>query len=144
MKQIKSILAAVMMLAVLLSLFLPGMAFAEEKEEGTKASEVSEGVTVPEEKSDEIIAPEIPENMTALEMAAQTRSSETLSNRFNVMMVLDASASMDYTDRAGYRYEAMKLFTNLMADEGNVLGGEVFSTAIDREVEMRSVSGQLA
>ena len=34
MKQVKSILAAVMILAVLLSLFLPGMAFAEEKEEG--------------------------------------------------------------------------------------------------------------
>ena len=144
MKQVKSILAAVMMLAVLLSLFLPGMAFAEEKKEGTTAPERSEGVTASEENSDEIIAPEVPENMTAIEMAAQTRGSETLSNRFNVMMVLDASASMDYTDRAGYRYEAMKLFTNLMADEGNVLGGEVFSTAIDREVEMRSVSGQLA
>ena len=125
MKQVKSILAAVMMLAVLLSLFLPGMAFAEEKEEGTKA-------------------PEIPEGMSALEMAKQTRLSQSTTNHFNIMMVLDASASMDYSDRSGYRFEAMKLFTNLLPDEGNVLGGEVFSTGIDREVELRAVSGQAA
>ena len=123
MKQIKSILAAAMMLAMLLSLFLPGMAFAEENEEGTTA-------------------PEIPEGMTALEMAEQTGDNKPLSNRFNVMMVLDASASLGYTDRGGYRYDAMKLFTNLMADEGNVLGGEVFSTGIDREVGLSPVSGQ--
>ena len=123
MKHWKAILAAAMMLAMLLSLFMPGMAFAEEK-------------------TDEVTAPEIPEGMTAAEMAAQAGDSIPLSNRFNVMMVLDASASMDYTDRGGYRFDAMKLFTNLMADEGNVLGGEVFSTGIDLPGKLSPVNGQ--
>jgi hypothetical protein len=123
MKHWKAILAAAMMLAMLLSLFMPGMAFAEEK-------------------TDEVTAPEIPEGMTAAEMAAQTGDSIPLSNRFNVMMVLDASASMGYTDRGGYRFDAMKLFTNLMADEGNVLGGEVFSTGIDLPGKLSPVNGQ--
>ena len=108
---------------MLLSLFMPGMAFAEEK-------------------TDEITAPEVPEGMTAAEMAAQAGDSIPLSNRFNVMMVLDASASMGYTDRGGYRFDAMKLFTNLMADEGNVLGGEVFSTGIDLPGKLSPVNGQ--
>ena len=123
MKHRKAILAAAMMLAMLLSLFMPGMAFAEEK-------------------TDEITAPEVPEGMTAAEMAAQAGDSIPLSNRFNVMMVLDASASMGYTDRGGYRFDAMKLFTNLMADEGNVLGGEVFSTGIDLPGKLSPVNGQ--
>ena len=123
MKHWKAILAAAMMLAMLLSLFMPGMAFAEEK-------------------TDEITAPEVPEGMTAAEMAAQAGDSIPLSNRFNVMMVLDASASMGYTDRGGYRFDAMKLFTNLMADEGNVLGGEVFSTGIDLPGKLSPVNGQ--
>ena len=119
MKHWKAVLAA----AMLLSLFVPGMAFAEEK-------------------TDEITAPEVPEGMTAAEMAAQAGDSIPLSNRFNVMMVLDASASMGYTDRGGYRFDAMKLFTNLMADEGNVLGGEVFSTGIDLPGKLSPVNGQ--
>lgn len=123
MKHWKAILAAAMMLAMLLSLFMPGMAFAEEI-------------------TDEITAPEVPEGMTAAEMAAQAGDSIPLSNRFNVMMVLDASASMGYTDRGGYRFDAMKLFTNLMADEGNVLGGEVFSTGIDLPGKLSPVNGQ--
>ena len=123
MKHWKAILAAAMMLAMLLSLFMPGMAFAEEK-------------------TDEVTAPEVPEGMTAAEMAAQAGDSIPLSNRFNVMMVLDASASMGYTDRGGYRFDAMKLFTNLMADEGNVLGGEVFSTGIDLPGKLSPVNGQ--
>lgn len=123
MKHWKAVLAVAMMLAMLLSLFMPGMAFAEEK-------------------TDEITAPEVPEGMTAAEMAAQAGDSIPLSNRFNVMMVLDASASMGYTDRGGYRFDAMKLFTNLMADEGNVLGGEVFSTGIDLPGKLSPVNGQ--
>ena len=123
MKHWKAILAAAMMLAMLLSMFMPGMAFAQDK-------------------TDEITAPEVPEGMTAAEMAAQAGDSIPLSNRFNVMMVLDASASMGYTDRGGYRFDAMKLFTNLMADEGNVLGGEVFSTGIDLPGKLSPVNGQ--
>ena len=125
LKQIRKMLAAVMMLALLLSLFASLSAFAEEAES-------------------ESTAPEVPEGTSALQMAVQTRLSQTTANRFNIMMVLDASGSMSFSDPRGLRFEAMKLFANLLPDEGNVLGGEVFSTLIDREVEPRPVSGQAA
>lgn len=63
-------------------------------------------------------------------------------NRFNVEIVLDASGSMASTDPYGYRYDAISLFTNLLAEEGNVLGGTVFSTGIDLKVEPFNVHGQ--
>ena len=54
-------------------------------------------------------------------------------NCFNVVMVLDASGSMDKTDPNGYRYEAISQFTNLLAEHGNYLGGIVFSTEVTLE-----------
>ena len=49
MKQIKSILAAVMLLAMMLSLFLPGMAFAEVETGEVTAPETTGNGTVIEE-----------------------------------------------------------------------------------------------
>lgn len=54
-------------------------------------------------------------------------------NHFNVEIVLDASGSMQKTDPSGYRYEAIRLFVNLLAERENVLGGIVFSTDIDAQ-----------
>lgn len=51
-------------------------------------------------------------------------------NRFNVMVVLDASGSMNDTDPTGLRFDAISQFTNLLAEHGNYLGGIVFSTDI--------------
>lgn len=51
-------------------------------------------------------------------------------NRFNVMIVLDASSSMDYTDPSHLRYEAISQFINLLAEKGNLLGGIVFSDQV--------------
>ena len=62
-------------------------------------------------------------------------------NRFNVMLVLDASVSMNESDSRGYRYEALRLFNNLLPNEGNSLGGVVFSTGIDRETGPEPVNG---
>ena len=55
---------------------------------------------------------------------------ETNYNRFNVMIVLDASSSMDYTDPSHLRYEAISQFINLLAEKGNLLGGIVFSDQV--------------
>ena len=52
-------------------------------------------------------------------------------NRFNVAIVLDASGSMRNTDPNGYRYEAIGLFTGLLAQSGNVLGGVVFHDGVE-------------
>ena len=62
-------------------------------------------------------------------------------NRFNVMLVLDASVSMNESDARGLRYEAIRLFNNLLPNEGNSLGGVVFSTAVDRETGPEPVNG---
>ena len=71
-------------------------------------------------------------------LAAET----TGSNRFNVEIVLDASGSMQKTDPSGYRYEAIRLFTNLLAERGNVLGGLVFSTGIDTQRTPAEITDQ--
>lgn len=54
-------------------------------------------------------------------------------NRFNVVIVLDASGSMKSTDPQGHRYEAISQFTGLLAEQGNVLGGVVFHTDVAEE-----------
>lgn len=59
----------------------------------------------------------------------------TANNRFNVVIVLDASGSMKDTDPQGYRYEAISQFTGLLAEQGNVLGGVVFHTDVAAEEE---------
>ncbi len=67
---------------------------------------------------------------------------ETKVNRFNVMIVVDASGSMTNTDPNGLRFEAISQFTNLLAAEGNYLGGIVFSTDISAKQEPVPVSSQ--
>lgn len=61
-------------------------------------------------------------------------------NRYNVVVVLDASNSMNYTDPDGLRYEAVGQFVSLLADEGNVLGGVVFSTNVEAASEPAGLS----
>ena len=63
------------------------------------------------------------------------------SNCFNVMVVLDASNSMNYTDPEGLRYEAVRQFTNLLTERGNYLGGIVFSNQVEVSKAPQAVSG---
>lgn len=63
-------------------------------------------------------------------------------NHFNVEIVLDASGSMQKTDPSGYRYEAIRLFVNLLAERENVLGGIVFSTDIDAQQPPTEITNQ--
>lgn len=69
-------------------------------------------------------------------------SQTTSINRFNVAIVLDASNSMNYTDPSGLRYEAISLFVNLLAEQGNYLGGIVFSNHVIAQHEPAQVSSQ--
>lgn len=63
-------------------------------------------------------------------------------NRYNVMIVLDASASMRDTDPDGLRYEAIDQFTHLLAEQGNYLGGLVFSTKIEAQINPIQIRSQ--
>lgn len=71
--------------------------------------------------------------LTVLIATVGAVSETTNSNRFNVVIVLDASGSMKSTDPHGYRYEAISQFTGLLAEQGNVLGGVVFHTDVADE-----------
>lgn len=74
--------------------------------------------------------------------AYATSSNTSSINRFNVVVVLDASNSMNYTDPTGLRYEAISQFTNLLAEKGNYLGGIVFSNHVEVEQSPQVVSTQ--
>ena len=67
---------------------------------------------------------------------------EPSNNRFNVVIVLDASGSMKNTDPNGFRYEAISQFTGLLAEQGNVLGGVVFHTDLAAEKTLTEITNQ--
>lgn len=63
-------------------------------------------------------------------------------NRFNVVVVLDASNSMNYTDPQGLRYEAISQFTGLLTEKGNYLGGIVFSNHNEAQQDPELINDQ--
>lgn len=69
-------------------------------------------------------------------------SENSTNNRFNVVIVLDASGSMKSTDPNGFRYEAISQFTGLLAEKGNVLGGVVFHTDVAAEKTLTHIENQ--
>lgn len=73
---------------------------------------------------------------------ANAKSGTEAINRFNVVVVLDASNSMNYTDPNGLRYEAVSQFTDLLAESGNYLGGVVFSNHVEARQNPLSVKSQ--
>lgn len=74
-----------------------------------------------------------------MKVLAETTASN---NRFNVVIVLDASGSMKSTDPHGFRYEAISQFTGLLAEQGNVLGGVVFHTDVAAEETLTKITNQ--
>ncbi len=57
-------------------------------------------------------------------------AAEAIENRANIVFVLDASNSMNLTDTDGLRYQAIERFVGLLTEEGNYLGGVVFSNHV--------------
>ncbi|MBR3224463.1 MAG: VWA domain-containing protein [Atopobiaceae bacterium] len=80
--------------------------------------------------------------MLPLALARAEGGSAPANNRFNVVMVLDASGSMKTTDPDGLRFEAINQFTNLLANSGNELGGVVFTTAVEAQQDLAPVKSQ--
>lgn len=63
-------------------------------------------------------------------------------NRFNLVVVLDASGSMRTTDPQGYRFKAVTQFMNLLAEQGNMVGSVVFHTDVAAEYPLTRTAGQ--
>lgn len=72
---------------------------------------------------------------------ASADQSSNVENRYNVVIVLDASKSMDDTDPEGLRYEAINQFISLLADQGNYLGGVVFAGQVEASQDLAALSG---
>lgn len=62
-------------------------------------------------------------------------------NRYNVVFVTDVSGSMKDTDPNGLRYEAIKRFVALMAQQGNCAGSVNFGTDVVTSQEVVPISG---
>lgn len=65
-------------------------------------------------------------------------------NRFNVVIVSDASGSMLSTDPEGLRFEAINQFINLLAEQGNLLGAVSFADNINASEELTKVDSSEA
>lgn len=65
-------------------------------------------------------------------------------NRFNVVIVSDASGSMLSTDPDGLRFEAINQFINLLAEQGNLLGAVSFADNINATEELTKVDSSEA
>jgi len=63
--------------------------------------------------------------------ARAASSGTSKANRFNVVLVLDTSGSMHSSDPEGNRFEAINQFSALLSEQGNVLGGVVFSDTVN-------------
>lgn len=75
-------------------------------------------------------------------IGVHAETNDSTNNRFNVVIVLDASGSMRSTDPRGFRYEAINQFTSLLAEQGNVLGGVVFHTDVAAEQAPTLITNQ--
>lgn len=62
-------------------------------------------------------------------------------NRYNVVVVLDGSKSIEETDPENLRFEAVKEFVGLLTDSGNSLGGVVFAEDIVGVAPITNING---
>ena len=68
----------------------------------------------------------------------------TDSNKFNVVIATDASNSINYTDPSRLRDEATEQFIGLLAEQGNTLGGIVFSTNVEASADTANIDSKEA
>ncbi len=66
------------------------------------------------------------------------------SNKFNVVIATDASNSINYTDPSRLRDDAMEQFIGLLAEQGNTLGGVVFSTGVEASADTTNIDSKEA
>lgn len=82
--------------------------------------------------------------LLALLMAETVYAAEETdtNNRFNVVIATDASNSINYTDPNRLRDIAMEQFIGLLAEQGNTLGGVVFSTNVEAAEETSNIDNE--
>lgn len=79
--------------------------------------------------------------VSSVGVAVFADSDGTSTNRFNIVFVNDESGSMTSSDEQKFRYEAIRRFVALMAQEGNRVGSVSFNEEIVDTVEMTDIVG---
>ena len=72
---------------------------------------------------------------------AAANEDDSEKKRYNVVFVTDESGSMNWTDQNRLRYEAIRRFVALMAQNGNYLGNVTFDDEIMDSTAVKPVSG---
>lgn len=78
--------------------------------------------------------------MCLMPYTAFANEKQTTVNRYNVVFVIDASASMKYSDKNNNRFEATDLFLGMLANDGNYVGTVIFNGNI-KATDITKVSG---
>ena len=66
----------------------------------------------------------------------------TAGNHYNVVLVVDGSGSMTWTDSQNWRYEAINQFVGLLSQQGNCLGAVVFDHEIQVSMDLSAISSR--
>ncbi len=63
-------------------------------------------------------------------------------NHYNVVLVVDGSGSMTWTDSQNWRYEAINQFVGLLAQQGNCLGAVVFDHELQVSMDLSDINSK--
>ncbi len=63
-----------------------------------------------------------------------------VSNHYNVVLVVDGSGSMTWTDPEDWRFEAINQFVGLLSQQGNCLGAVVFDQEIQVQMDLSAIN----
>ena len=77
-------------------------------------------------------------------VSAEDSGADQFLHRSNVVFVTDESGSMQKTDPANNRYEAIRLFLGEMANEGNYVGSVSFGEGVVDVSAIQQINGQKA
>lgn len=79
--------------------------------------------------------------VTSLGLTVEAAEEGETTNRYNIVFVNDESGSMINSDEQKFRYEAIRRFIALMAQEGNRIGSVSFNEGIIDKVPMTDITG---
>ena len=74
-------------------------------------------------------------------VSATEGAEKTKYNRYNIVLVTDASGSMRSTDKDGLRFEAIGKFVALLAEHGNRVGSVVFNGGLAFKQDLADANG---
>ena len=79
--------------------------------------------------------------VTSIGLPTAAASENEAANRYNIVFVNDESGSMNTNDNQLFRYEAIRRFVALMAQDGNRIGSVSFNEKIIDQVPMKDIKG---